>query len=313
LYILYTHLELVYGVNIVISEDTSVLKSPCLIVMNHRTRFDWLFLWCYLIRKGDLNRGKVILKKQLKHVFGYGWAMQVLLFIFLSRDWTSDEAYLHQMFGHFVESKYPLQLLIFPEGTDLSESNKAKSQKYAEENNLTKYEQVLHPRTKGFVLCVNDLKRLGLQTIASIDIAYKGSMPQNERDLIQGKWPNEVHFRVENFALNSLPNSDSGLAEWLQGHWEEKEKRLEEFYRKGQFQSNSCETDRPLLITFQMTAIILFWICVFAFGVYTFVLSWWAVGYFVGVLLFFWAIDRVFGGFDNLELLLSKRATPHSD
>ena len=61
-----------YGVRIVISGDTNALQSPCLIVMNHRTRFDWLFLWCYLIRKGNLNRGKIILKKQLKHVFGFG-------------------------------------------------------------------------------------------------------------------------------------------------------------------------------------------------------------------------------------------------
>jgi len=35
-------------------------------------------------------------------------------------------------------------------GTDLSESNKEKSKKYARENNLPEFDYVLQPRTKGF-------------------------------------------------------------------------------------------------------------------------------------------------------------------
>ena len=64
--------ELVYGVKIVISGDLTQLESPNLLIMNHRTRFDWLFLWSYLIRKGSLHREKIILKKQLKHIPGLG-------------------------------------------------------------------------------------------------------------------------------------------------------------------------------------------------------------------------------------------------
>ena len=64
--------ELVYGVKVTIAGDLSQLQSPCLIILNHRTRFDWLFLWCYLLRKGNLCWGKIILKKQLKHVPGFG-------------------------------------------------------------------------------------------------------------------------------------------------------------------------------------------------------------------------------------------------
>ena len=232
-----------------------------------------------------------------------GWAIQILLFIFLSRDWISDKAYLDRILNYFVDCKYPIQLLLFPEGTDLSDYNKDKSLKYAEENNLTKYYYVLHPRTKGFVVCVKNLKRGELKSIVDIDVGYTGPLPQNESDLLQGRWPTEIHFRIRNFTLDELPESEEGLASWLQTRWAEKEKRLEEFYKLGHFQSSKpSETARPFIITLQMLAIILFWSCVVTLGIYSFILSWWCVGYFLLVLFIFWFVDRVFGGFDNLEL-----------
>ena len=54
-----------------VSGDVKV-QGPCLIVMNHRTRFDWLFLWAYIKRVGDLTRHKIILKASLKHVPIFG-------------------------------------------------------------------------------------------------------------------------------------------------------------------------------------------------------------------------------------------------
>ena len=64
--------ELVFGVKVKIAGDLQPIKGPCLIVMNHRTRFDWMFLWCYLIRSGDLCTHKVILKSSLKKIPGFG-------------------------------------------------------------------------------------------------------------------------------------------------------------------------------------------------------------------------------------------------
>ena len=52
--------------------DLKPLKGPCVILLNHRTRFDWMFLWCFMIRLGDLPRLKIILKSSLKKVPGLG-------------------------------------------------------------------------------------------------------------------------------------------------------------------------------------------------------------------------------------------------
>ena len=48
--------------------DGKRLDGPCLLIMNHRTRFDWMFLWCYLVRMGDLKKLKIVLKDSLKAV-----------------------------------------------------------------------------------------------------------------------------------------------------------------------------------------------------------------------------------------------------
>lgn len=47
-----------------------------------------------------------------------------------------------------------LSLLIFPEGTDLSESNVMKSNTYAKQNNLKEREYVLHPKSTGEKACI---------------------------------------------------------------------------------------------------------------------------------------------------------------
>ena len=58
--------------------DLKPLKGPCIIIMNHRTRFDWLFLWCFIIRLGDPLRHKIILKSSLKRVPGFGGKQELL-------------------------------------------------------------------------------------------------------------------------------------------------------------------------------------------------------------------------------------------
>lgn len=49
------------------------------------------------------------------------------------------------------------QFLLFPEGTDLTATNVAKSGQFAEKHGLPVYRHVLHPRTTGFVHFVNTM------------------------------------------------------------------------------------------------------------------------------------------------------------
>lgn len=51
--------------------------EAALIICNHRTRVDWMFLWVLCLRQGQLSGLKIVLKESLKGVPGFGWATQV--------------------------------------------------------------------------------------------------------------------------------------------------------------------------------------------------------------------------------------------
>jgi len=58
---------------VTISGDLMRADEPSIIIMNHRTRLDWMYFWCVLARQpsGIMNE-KIILKSTLKHYPGPG-------------------------------------------------------------------------------------------------------------------------------------------------------------------------------------------------------------------------------------------------
>lgn len=77
-------LELVFGVKVVITGDGFIPGERSVIIMNHRTRLDWMFLWCCLLRYSYLRLEKICLKAALKAVPGFG-GYTVDAFQFLQR------------------------------------------------------------------------------------------------------------------------------------------------------------------------------------------------------------------------------------
>mmetsp|Transcript_24263 Transcript_24263/g.38271 ORF Transcript_24263/g.38271 Transcript_24263/m.38271 type:complete len:142 (+) Transcript_24263:3-428(+) len=74
------------GIKLKFDGDSLPFGENCLIISNHRTRIDWMFLWCLCLRYGQLSKLKIVLKEPLKSLPGFGWAMQMFLFIFLKRN-----------------------------------------------------------------------------------------------------------------------------------------------------------------------------------------------------------------------------------
>lgn len=62
-----------------LSGDVVPYGEPALIICNHRTRVDWMFLWCLCLHQGQLSGLKIVLKESLKSIPGFGWATQVSL------------------------------------------------------------------------------------------------------------------------------------------------------------------------------------------------------------------------------------------
>ena len=104
-------LETFCGIRIFLHESKTnrekKFTQSSIVLMNHRTRLDWLFYFCILFRCNALTKIKIILKDVLKKVPGPGWAMQTALFIFIKRQWQTDREILTKFIEYFklIEKK----------------------------------------------------------------------------------------------------------------------------------------------------------------------------------------------------------------
>ncbi|CAM9834467.1 unnamed protein product [Chrysoparadoxa australica] len=225
------YIELVAGTKIVLSGDAVPSGERALLLCNHRSRVDWMFVWNLLSRTQQLGQLKIILKQELGKVPFFGWAMQSCMFIFLCRDSGKDIPHIKAMLDYFAQASWPTTLLIFPEGTDLSASNLAKAKQYAKEKKLTQYEQLLQPKLAGFKHCIQRLAP-ALDAVYDVSIAYdrfEGERP-SEVSLFKGRNPHSVHMHLQRTSIGAMPTGDEDLTKWIRASWADKEERLTEFY-----------------------------------------------------------------------------------
>lgn len=216
-------------------------ERATIIICNHHCRVDWLFLWCLCARMRWLRALTIMLKGPLKKVPLFGWACQAFHFIFLSRnDRQGDLSTIEQVCQHLVAlGGDPPVVLCFPEGTDLSPENVARSKTFAASKGLPVMEHLLNPRTAGFASAV---RALGAQLDAVYDVTITytnheamgskwGADPRpNEKAIfMNGYWPRAVTFHVERTPVAELlrdGDTDEALGAWLRRAWAAKEARL---------------------------------------------------------------------------------------
>jgi len=221
------------GVRVRSFGDRVQRHEKTVVVMNHRTRLDWLYFFNYLFRARVLNRQKITLKAPLKWVPMIGWSLQTAGYMFLNRNAAEDEENIRNSLIYSEELGCKPNILIFPEGTDLSPENKQRSWKYAEKMGLQKYDHVLHPRTKGFVWYVQNLRKVGgIQAVHDVTVGYPDEVITSEKDMLMGNSPKQVMFHVKRYSIDELPSDDEGLSKWINQKWREKEVMLHRFYEE---------------------------------------------------------------------------------
>ena len=167
--------------------------------------------------------------------------MQLMCHIFLTRKWDKDQSELQEKIYYFNGLNYPLQLLLFPEGGDMTYKTKERSDQYADDNGLPRYKYCLHPRTTGFVCVMNALRSGGLDAVYDVTIGYPDTISKTELQFGKGIMPREVHFYTKSYDAKDLPLDDDGLAQWCKDRWREKEERLKDFYTHKEFREGMSE------------------------------------------------------------------------
>ena len=167
--------------------------------------------------------------------------MQFSNFLFIKRRWELDEKEFHDKLFYLNCINSPCQLLLFPEGGDMTKKTKTKSDKYADENGLPRYQYCIHPRTTGFVYVMNALRSGGLDAVYDVTIGYPDVLPKTEMELAKGVMPREVHFHIKSYDDRDVPTDDEELGQWCRDRWTEKEERLKQFYTHKEFQERQNE------------------------------------------------------------------------
>lgn len=112
--------EKINNIKVVFSGDSVPERERVLLIANHRTEVDWMYLWDLALRKGRLGYIKYVLKSSLMKLPVFGWAFHILEFISVERRWEMDEPPMRIMLSTLKNPQDPLWLAVFPEGTDFT-------------------------------------------------------------------------------------------------------------------------------------------------------------------------------------------------
>lgn len=189
-----TVVERVMGMRVRLAGDVLTEEQRgegALVISNHPSTADWIYIWSWLVRQGDMNTLKIALKRSLHSSPIVGWALQCARYLFLARDWQKDQAHIESVVKHWAStgaplagvldsdskgaassssaaspSPSPVQLLLFPEGTDLRPVSYDQSCAFVRKSAasgkaVVPLQHVLQPRTTGFVHIVQLLRQTG--------------------------------------------------------------------------------------------------------------------------------------------------------
>lgn len=178
---------------------------------------------------------RIATKREMLFIPGLGWAMDFANFIFLSRDWTRDQAQLiHDIELYKAPSGYPFWLFIFPEGTDFAKHKHDKSVAFARERDLPVYNNLLLPRSKGFLQCLESTSSV-IRAIYDVTIAYEEPVRPGFLSIFVGTRPKRVHLHVRRWSLAQVPSDEEARVKWLYQVWRDKDALLDHFKQHKRF------------------------------------------------------------------------------
>lgn len=233
---------------------------------NHQIYTDWWWFWVLAYHLNGAESIKIILKDTLKGVPIFGWGMQFFEFIFFARKWEIDREVLFTNLNRAKNDGVPMWLLIYPEGTIITEDTLHKTKVYAEKTNLTDNPHyVLIPKATGLYHCINALQP-DCDYIYDITVGYQGSRQDIFPYLVfsisrsffdpRGKGPKSIHYHIAPIKVSEIPGINSiiklkknskeleemddkkekeAFFNWLRKRYELKDEMLHYFHLHGHF------------------------------------------------------------------------------
>lgn len=154
---------------------------------------------------------------------------------FLDRNWAKDEGKLKSSFQELKDFPISFWLTIFVEGTRMITPDKLlAAQEFAISKGFPVPRNVLIPRTKGFVSAVQYMRSF-VPAVYDVTVAVPKGHPIPSVKGFLRKQPSVVHFHIKRYAMNELPESDEGIAQWCKDRFVAKDAMLDKFRANGTF------------------------------------------------------------------------------
>ncbi|KAL7416198.1 hypothetical protein BDY24DRAFT_381321 [Mrakia frigida] len=206
-----------------------------IVIANHQSFNDYLFVQGLAVRAGMLSRCRYFAKRQLVWqipLFGLGFWL--IGFLLIDRNWAEDEKKIDSTFRRIKKNKSPIWIVTYLEGTRRTPKGIAASQAFCEKAGKPVLSEVLFPRTKGFVATVQGLRNSHVKAVYDLTIAI--SSPEGFQvpflpmtlygisDLTKAGY--KFHVHVRRTLISSLPDDPKEVAAWAENAWVEKDKVL---------------------------------------------------------------------------------------
>lgn len=227
------NVEVVNGTRVLFSGDAVPSGERVILICNHRTELDWIYIWCLAIRKGRLGAVKYALKSAAGSYPLFGWVFHTMEFLFLERNWERDRATIQSTLATFKDPSMPLWFIIFPEGTDFSEAKRQRGNEFARDNGLPEVEHLLQPRHRGLSTALGVLGG-SIDAVYDVTVAYKKPSPRFSEAFL-GRQPTHVYMHVKRYKVDDLPADPDHVSSWLYDVWQGKDRLLTGFYENGLF------------------------------------------------------------------------------
>jgi 1-acyl-sn-glycerol-3-phosphate acyltransferase len=219
-------------VKVIFVGDEIPKNDNAFVISNHTGLTDVLFILCLADQNNRLQDLKWFVKDILKFVPLVGWGLWFLNSIFLKRNWTKDRSSIESTFHAVKTHRIPIWLVTFLEGTRLTPVKLKKSQEYAKSLGIQPLQNVLIPRTKGFVASMQGLEG-HLTAVYDITLGYTGAVP-SLWDVTLGN-VSPVHVKLKRYDFESLPKGEEELSKWALNLFEKKDEELTFFKKNGFF------------------------------------------------------------------------------
>ncbi|CAO0791885.1 unnamed protein product [Mucor circinelloides] len=221
--------------HITFSGDKIPYKENALILANHQAWTDIYLIHSVANRRDMLYNCKYFVKDSIKYLPFFGWGMWLAGFIYVRRNWTQDQKKIQATFSTMKRLETPAWIINYVEGSRITPKKLLEAQNFSRERGYPVMDNVLLPRTKGFVSCVNEFRGSHIKYVYDLTIAYRqttnlkgiNQAPSMVRAHVHSLWPEyEFHVNVRRYAIADLPEDENELGDWLRARWAEKDSIL---------------------------------------------------------------------------------------